>query len=102
MSIPTLSRTHLQYVSAIRWTHLPEGISLVAVEASLHAHDGHAVEQAEHHLTVVTGHRRHREVGDLLVRKRLALLQMVHQAACGWRGGVRGHGGRDGDREEVH
>ena len=53
----------------LRKCYLFHGVSLIKVEASFHGHDILSTQFAKNQLTVMPLNGRHREVGDVFVRK---------------------------------
>lgn len=60
-------------------SHLPQRVPFVGVEAALHAEDGDAAEETNHHPAGMPYHRRHREVGDSFVVELITILQLLRQ-----------------------
>lgn len=62
-------------------SYLSQRVSLIVMEAALHAHDRHAAQQAEDHLAGMALDRADREVRNRLVRKGIGCGQLIGQRA---------------------
>lgn len=60
-------------------THLPKWVTLVVMEPSLHGHDRHSLQAAEHQPAVVTFHCADGEIGDVFVRNVYGIVYVIGQ-----------------------